>query len=102
MYVSEAVAPIVQSDTRHSRCTDPHPPGFRALINCMDKFSGKLGDNDFEVWVDHFLEATTDCSWDDKQRMQWSSWFLMDPAKATWQRKLGKEDKSSWAKTVQV
>jgi len=68
----------------------------------MDKFSGKPGDNDFEVWVDDFQEATTDCGWDDKQRVQWFSWFLTGPAKATWQSTMEKEDKSSWTKIVQA
>ena len=52
--------------------------------------------------MDHFQEATTDYGWDDKQRVQLFSWFLTGPAKATWQRTMGKEDKTSWAKTVQV
>ena len=47
----------------------------------MDKFSGKPGDNDFKVWVDDSQEATTDCGWDNKQRVQWFSWFLMGPAR---------------------
>ena len=65
---SQATATVVQSDTqRHpgSRFTDPHPSGFRALINRMDKLSGKPSDNNFEAWVDNFQGATTDCSWDD-------------------------------------
>jgi len=75
---SEGVATVVQSDTQRllgSKCADPHPPGFRALINCMDKFSGRTGDNDYEALVDDFQEATTYCDSDDKQRVHGSPGF---------------------------
>ena len=53
---------------RRSRRVNPHFPGFRALCTWLEKFSGRSGDNDFEVWVEDFKEATADCEWDDQLR----------------------------------
>ena len=36
------------------------PREFKELRFRIDKFSGKGGNDDFEVWVD-YKEATTDC-----------------------------------------
>ena len=66
----------------------------------MDKFSGKPGENDFEVWIEDFQEATADCGRDDQQQVQWFFWFLGGPAKVTWQRTLMREDKESWTKIL--
>ena len=68
----------------------------------LEKFSGRTGDNDFEVWVEDFKEATTDCGWNDQLRARWFAWFLAGPAKSTWQRTLTSEDKKSWSKIVEV
>ena len=81
---------------------DPHPPGFRTLLQRVDKFSGRQGDDDFEVWLTDFEEATAHCGWQDKQRMKWFSWFLSGPAKATWQRTLKDHDKASWQSIVKI
>ena len=68
----------------------------------MEKFSGREGDNDFEVWLMDFKEATEHCGWDDEQRAKWFSWFLSGPAKATWQCTLKDTDKTSWQKIVEI
>ena len=68
----------------------------------MDKFSGKSDENDFEVWLVDFTEATTDCKWTDGERAQWFSWFLAGSAKVTWQRTVKSEDKTSWQKIVEI
>ena len=81
---------------------DPHPPGFRTLLQRVDKFSGRQGGDDFEVWLTDFEEATAHCGWQDKQRMKWFSWFLSGPAKATWQRTLKDQDKASWQSIVKI
>ena len=51
---------------RRNRRVDPQPPGFRALCARLEKFSDRSGDNDLEVWVEDFKEATEDCEWDDQ------------------------------------
>ena len=81
---------------------DPHPPGFRTLLQRVDKFSGRQGDDDFEIWLVDFREATEHCGWQDKQRAKWFSWFLSGPAKATWQRTLKDSDKESWQSIVKI
>ena len=118
-HVTESVEGIIQEESSedssaadsHSssrtrrlkgRVKDPHPPGFRSLSGRIEKFSGRQGDDDFELWVMDFNEATTNCGWNDVQRAKWFSWFLSGPAKATWQRTLQAEDKSSWSKIVQI
>ena len=68
----------------------------------IEKFSGRQGDADFELWVMDFNEATTNCGWSDVQHAKWFSWFLSGPAKATWQRTLRMEDKSLWSKIVKI
>ena len=92
----------VRSTYSRRRANDPHPPGFRSLSGRIEKFSGRQGDADFELWVMDFNEATTNCGWDDIQRAKWFSWFLSGPAKATWQRTLTAEDKSLWTRIVQI
>ena len=49
---------------------DPHPPGFRTLLQRVDKFSGHQGDDDFEIWLVDFKEATKNCGLQDKQRVK--------------------------------
>ena len=83
-----------------ARIRDPHPLGFKTLIHRVEKFSGREGDNDFEIWLMDFKEATEHCGWNDEQRTKWFSWFLSGPAKATWQRTLKDTDKTSWQKIV--
>ena len=71
---------IVQAEV-HPRGLQPR--GFKELRFRIDKFSGKGENDDFEVWVEDYKEATTDCGWTDEQRAHWFSWFLSGPAKAT-------------------
>ena len=81
------------SDTEESRSkVHPHSPGFRELRERVGKFSGKKGDNDFCLWLE---EASKDCKWTDELRARWFSWFVVDPAKATWQQTLTTEEKAS-------
>ena len=49
------------------RLLDRHiqPRGFKTLHARVRKFSGQRGDNDFEVWAEDFIEATTDCGWNN-------------------------------------
>ena len=72
----------------------PYPPGFKQIQERVGRFTGKCGEEDFEVWLADFREATADCKWTDKQRAQWFSWFLSGAAKSTWQRTLHKEEKN--------
>jgi len=87
---------------RQGRKCDPHPPGFRFLTGRIDKFSGKRGDDDFEIWLLDFTEATNDCGWSNQQRARWFSWFLAGPAKATWQHTVKECDKASWSRIVEI
>ena len=43
-----------------------HPPGFKVLISYINKFSGEKATDNFEVWLEDYLEATRDCSWSHK------------------------------------
>ena len=79
-----------------------YPPAFRELQKCIDKFAGKSDENDFEVWLGDFTEATNDCMWTDVERARWFSWFLAGSAKVTWQRTVKPEDKTSWQKIVEI
>ena len=72
------------------------PPAFAELRSHLDKFTGKSGEGDFEIWLEDYVEATRDCGWDDEQRSHWFSWFITGPAKLTWQHTLSAEDKSLW------
>ena len=81
---------------------DPHPPGFWALATRVDKFSGKQAEDNFEVWLQDYVEATEDCGWDNQKRARWFSWFLTGPAKATWQQKMLAEDKADWDKITKA
>ena len=74
------------------------PPAFKELRSRLDKFTGKTGDGDFELWLDDFQEVTEHCGWTNEQRAHWFSWFIAGPAKVTWQRTLTTEDKCSWEK----
>ena len=88
---------------RSGRRVDPCPPGFRALISRVNKFSGDKGAaGDFEIWLEDFIEATGDCGWDDKSRAKWFSWFLTGQAKASWQHTLKAEDKVQWERIKEV
>ena len=74
---------------------DPHPPGFRTLIQRVDRFRGCQGDDNFEIWLMDFEEATEHCGWQDKQRAKQFSWFLSGPAKATYQHTLRDANKAT-------
>ena len=80
----------------------PYPPDFKQIQERVGRFTGKCGEEDFDVWLADFREATGDCKWTDKQRAQWFSWFLSGAAKSTWQRTLWKEEKKSWSDIVRV
>ena len=56
----------------------------------------KKGDNDFCLWVADFEKASEDCKWTDELQARWLSWFVVGPAKATWQQTLTVEEKMSW------
>ena len=60
------------------RLLDRHiqPRGFKTLYARVGKFSGQRGDDDFEVWAEDFIEATTDCGWNNDDRARWFSWFI--------------------------
>jgi len=80
--------PLISSyaQTRWYRNSNqPLPPGFKELCSQVEKFSGRTGDCDVELWLEDFEEASKDCGWSDKQRAQWFSWFITGPAKTTWQ-----------------
>ena len=79
-----------------------YPPAFRELQKRIDKFAGKSDENDFEVWLVDFTEATNDCMWTDVERARWFSWFLAGSAKVSWQRTIKPEDKTSWQKIVEI
>ena len=87
-------------DDSHSRnCTRgncPHLPGFKELCSRTEKFSGRTGDCDFELWLEGFEEASRNCGWTDKQQEQCFSWFITGPAKTTWHRTLSSTERKSW------
>ena len=89
-----------EEDVVQSKCN--YPKGFKELRFRVDKFSGNSKEVDFEVWLEDFLEATNDCSWNDADRAKWFSWFLTGLAKSTWQRTLKSAHKGSWEEIVQV
>ena len=78
------------------------PPGFKEVRNRIQPFSRKRGEDDFLLWLEDFKEASADCQWSNQERARWFSWFISGPAKATWQRTLKSEDKTSWEKIVEV
>ena len=55
-----------------------------------------------EVWLMDFEEATAHYGWQDRQIAKWFSWFLDDPAKATWQCTMKDTDKASWQNIVKI
>ena len=90
------------SDSDSGATNFKYPPAFREMQRRVDKFSGKSDENDFEVWLVDFTEATNDCMWTDVERVRWFSWFLAGSAKLTWQRTVKSEDKTSWQKIVEI
>ena len=86
------------SDSDSGAISFKYPPAFKELQKCIDKFSSKSDENDVEIWLGDFTEATTDCMWTDIERARWLSWFLAGSAKVTWQRTVKSEDKTSWQK----
>ena len=100
---SEDSSVTSRESRRRAKRVDPYPPGFKALIDRVGKFSGAKGvAGDFEAWLEDFVEATGDCNWDDGSRAKWFSWFLTGPAKASWQHTLKTEDKSQWERIKEV
>ena len=90
------------SESDSSAVSFKYPYAFKELLRCIDKFSGKNSENNFEVWLVDFTEATNDCMWTDVERDRWLSWFLVGSAKVTWQRTVKPEDKTSWQKIVEI
>lgn len=86
-----------QSVRRHAGTSNrrPHPQGFSKIRNHIQPFSGERGEDDFQLWLEDYEEASTNCQWDDNDRARWFSWFITGLAKATWQRMLKPADKSS-------
>jgi len=81
---------------------DLYTPKFKVLITCISKFScDKVADN-FEVWLEDYVEATGDYGLTDQHRAQWFSWFLAGPAKSTWLYSMKSTDKASWEAIVKV
>ena len=68
----------------------------------IQPFSGKQGEEDFQLWLEGYEEATNDCQWSDKARTRWFSWFITSPTKATWQRTLTPADKLSCKRIMEV
>ena len=81
---------------------DVHPPGFKEVRSRVKCFSGKKGEDDFQLWLEDYEEASSDCQWGDKDRARWFSWFIEGPAKVTWQRTLKSTEKSSWDQIVTI
>ena len=75
-----------------SRLCKGHPPGFKDIRAWVGRFSGKKGEEDFDLWLSDYKEATVDFEWDDEKHAKWFSWFFEGPAKATWQRTLIDEE----------
>ena len=47
------------------------PPGVKELRNLLDKFTRKSGEGDFKAWVEDYVEATSDCGWNNELRFYW-------------------------------
>ena len=90
------------SESDSSAVSFKYPPAFKELLKRVDKFSGKSDENDFEVWLVDFTEATNDCMWKDVERARWFSWFLAGSAKVTWQKTVKPEDKTFWNTIVEI
>ena len=75
----------------HGHKTSKQSPGFKEVRSRVDKFTGKQADDDFELWLTDFKEATTVYEWSNQQKSRWFSWFIGGPANATWLRTLTME-----------
>ena len=84
------------------RSQQGHPPGFKDIRARVGRYSGKKGEEDFDLWLSDYKEATADFEWNDETRAKWFSWFLEGPAKATWQRTLTAEERASWVSIVKI
>ena len=76
-----------EDDSKDSVKRNPRlvqPPGFKEIRSRVGKFSGRRGDDDFNLWLTDYEEATEDFSWNDEVRVKWFSWFVEGPVKATW------------------
>ena len=67
-----------ESDGRRSRSRRPatkqlYPPGFREVRSRVKCFSGNKGEDDFQLWLEDFKEASNDCQWSDDDRARWFS-----------------------------
>ena len=70
--------------SRSQSSKDVHPPGFREVRSRVKCFSGKKGEDDFQLWLEDYEEASNDYQWKDNDRARWFSWFIEGPAKVTW------------------
>ena len=76
-------------------------PRFRELHSCVKCFSGKKED-DFQLWLEDYEEASNDYQWKDNDQARWLSWFIERPTKVTWQRILKSAEKNSWEQIVTI
>ena len=49
------------------------PSGFKELRSLLDKFNGKYGEENFEAWLEDYMEATQVCGWNSEQKSHWFS-----------------------------
>ena len=65
-------------------------------------FSGKKGEDDLQLLLEDYEEASNDYHWKDNDWARWFSWFIEEPTKVTWQRTLKSAEKSSWEQIVTI
>ena len=61
-YAEDTASRLMLTPVQRSSAAYPHPPGFREVSSCVEKFSGKRAENGtFKVWLHDFEEAITNC-----------------------------------------
>ena len=65
-----------------SRSCKGHLPGFKNFKGRQGSFSGKGGEESFDLWLLDNKEATADFEWYDVKCGRWFSWFFEGLAKA--------------------
>ena len=60
------------------------------------------GEDDFQLWLEDYEEASNDYQWKDNDQARWFSWFIERPTKVTWQRTLKSAEKNSWEQIVTI
>ena len=91
-----------EDTSRRRTAKQSHPLGFREVRSRVKCFSGNKGEDDFQLWVEDYEEASEDYRWSDRDRARWFSWFVTGPAKLAWQRTLKQTDKTSWKNIVAI